>query len=315
MKYGIVFIIIAGIITSTSALIQTASAPTSASFPTISVEPSYLKVSPGETFTVNITINPEGEEIYGAQYDLFFDPNLLNATAQTPGTFLSHDGVHTIVMPNRFNNTIGKLEYGESRTVVDYGVTEPGVLATISFEAVKGRVGISDLNLSNVTLISAPELTEIQNISVNHGMVKIESPFDFDTGTSKNPYPSISGVHNGTITPNQTITVSTLYTYPCKGTGGHTEYVRIWNSNLNLNVTARWGGYTGDWHNITFDTPFTLHPNITYNYTIKTGSYPQIIHKKEFNTTRGNITCKGFTDTNGKTYTNWIPAIRLFYQK
>ena len=51
----------------------------------------------------------------------------------------------------------------------------------------------------------------------------------FNTGTPSNPYPSIAGTHYSTITPNQTITVNKLYTYPCGGTGGHTEYVRIWN--------------------------------------------------------------------------------------
>lgn len=49
-----------------------------------------------------------------------------------------------------------------------------------------------------------------------------------DTGSGT--YPSISGTHNGTIKPSQTITVSKLYTYPCSGTGGHSEYARIWNS-------------------------------------------------------------------------------------
>ena len=49
----------------------------------------------------------------------------------------------------------------------------------------------------------------------------------FDTGSSKNPYPSIFGTHNGTITPNQTIEISKLYTYLCTGTGGHTEYAKI----------------------------------------------------------------------------------------
>ena len=48
----------------------------------------------------------------------------------------------------------------------------------------------------------------------------------FDTGAPANPYPSISGTHYGTIMPNQTITVNKLYTYPCKGTGGHTESIR-----------------------------------------------------------------------------------------
>ncbi|RJS69191.1 hypothetical protein CW714_08950, partial [Methanophagales archaeon] len=98
----------------------------------------------------------------------------------------------------------------------------------------------------------------------------------FDTGASANPYPSISGTHYGTIKPNKTITVHRLYTYPCSGTGGHTESVRIWNSTLNVNVTASWKGYRKDWHNITFNTSFILLANETYNYTIRTGSYPQV---------------------------------------
>jgi len=132
----------------------------------------------------------------------------------------------------------------------------------------------------------------------------------FDTDSSANPYPSISGTHNGTITPNQTINVSKLYTYPCTGTGGHTEYARIWNSSLDTNVT--WNGYTGDWHNISFNKSFTLVANETYNYTIKTGSYPQIIHESRKEVTGGAINCTEFVDANGKRYNDWIPAIKLW---
>jgi len=102
----------------------------------------------------------------------------------------------------------------------------------------------------------------------------------FDTGSPANPYPSIFGTHNGTIKLNQTIIVSKLYTYPCAGTGGHTEYARIWNSTMDVNAT--WNGYVGDWHNITFDEPFTLFAEKTYCYEVRTGSYPQIIHTDEW---------------------------------
>jgi len=132
----------------------------------------------------------------------------------------------------------------------------------------------------------------------------------FDTGSSNKPYPSISGTHNGTITPSQAITVQKLYTYPCTGTGGHTEYARIWNSFLDTNAT--WNGYTEDWHNITFNKSFTLAANETYNYTIITGSYPQIIHKPSKEVTGGTINCTVFVDANGKKYNDWIPAIRLW---
>jgi len=132
----------------------------------------------------------------------------------------------------------------------------------------------------------------------------------FDTGSPENPYPSIFGLHNGTIKPNKTIRVSKLYTYPCQGTGGHTEYVGIWNDSWN--VTAGWEGYSGDWHNITFDESFTLQSGVEYNYTIITGSYPQIHHVDELKMDSGTIRSTEFIDANGKSYNNWIPAIKLF---
>jgi len=132
----------------------------------------------------------------------------------------------------------------------------------------------------------------------------------FDTDTPANPYPSIMGTHNGTITPNQTINVSKFYTYPCTGTGGHTEYVCIYGNGMDK--SASWTDYSGDWHNITFVEPFTLDPGKTYNYTIRTGSYPQIHHTSALLTANGWINCTKFTDANGKGYNNWIPAIRLW---
>ena len=144
-----------------------------------------------------------------------------------------------------------------------------------------------------------------------HLIVAPTAGFDFDTGSPSNPYPSISGMHNGTIKPNRTIEVSTLYTYPCSGTGGHTEYARIWNSTLDVNAT--WNGYVGDWHNISFDEPFTLFAEKTYYYEVRTGSYPQIIHTDEWEAKGGMgiINCTSFVDANGKIYNDWIPAIRL----
>ncbi|MDI6917506.1 MAG: fibronectin type III domain-containing protein [Thermoplasmatales archaeon] len=129
----------------------------------------------------------------------------------------------------------------------------------------------------------------------------------FDTGPGT--YPSVPGTHNGTITPNQTITVQRLYTYPSPGSGGHTEFVKIWGNGVDVNAT--WNGYAGDWHNISFPNSFILEAGKTYNYTIRTGSYPQIIHKTSLNATGGTITCIEFVDVNGITYTDWIPAIRL----
>ena len=130
----------------------------------------------------------------------------------------------------------------------------------------------------------------------------------FDTG--EGTYPSIMGTHNGTIKPYHTVNVSRMYTYPCSGTGGHTEYVKFWNESEIL-AEENWKGYKGDWHNITFSKPFILLADGTYNYTIRTGSYPQIHHNRTLTVPDGEITCLEFIDANGKRYVDWIPAIRL----
>jgi len=132
----------------------------------------------------------------------------------------------------------------------------------------------------------------------------------FDTSQSADPYPSIPGTHTGTITPNHDMTVQKLYTYPCAGTGGHTESVRIYGNDLDESVS--WTGYGEDWDTITFDSSFTLEVGKTYYYVIKTGSYPQIHHMPALQTENGWINCTSFVDANGKEYKDWIPAIRLF---
>jgi len=137
------------------------------------VEPAYNEVSEGVNFTVNITVDPEGAEVMGAEYKLYFNNTLLNATDQTPGTFLSHDGVSTMRIVNKINNTLGKVEYGEFRTGVDYGVTAPGVLASITFQAI-GERGFCDLFLTDV-ILSDPDAHEIPGVNVSNGSVEIMS--------------------------------------------------------------------------------------------------------------------------------------------
>jgi len=283
---------------------------TAPSMPTISVEPSHLKVFQNETFTINITVNPAGYEIYAAQYYLYFNPIILRAISQSQGNFLSQDGANTIVLVNEINNTIGKIEYGEFRMGIENGVATSGTLASITFKAIK--CGRSELKLSNVILSDTNATSIMTNVS--SGNIIVEPIFGamFDTGRGE--YPSIAGIHNGTITPKHDITVNCIYTYPCEGTGGHTKHVIIYNDTGIIVAEARWNGYISDYHNITFPNTFILLANHTYNYTIITASYPQIHHTNILETDDGVITCREFIDVNGRRYTDWIPAIRLYYR-
>lgn len=176
-----------------------------------------------------------------------------------------------------------------------------------------------DLNSYFTANLSAAEKERIKTITgipaqdIPHAIVSIGKGATiaiFDTGSPATPNPSIRGTHNGTLTPNVTLEVSKLYTYPCTGTGGHTEHIRIYNESGTV-AEANWTGYTSDWHTITFPEQFTLEAGKTYNYTIRTGSYPQIHHTSALQTATGWINCTEFKDANGKVYHDWIPAISL----
>ena len=127
-------------------------------------------VSVGDTFTIDVTVDPEGNSVYSAQYDLTFDPTILQVTDQEKGDFLTQDGKNSIEAKNDFNNTIGKLEYGETRMGVTSGVIGAGVLATITFEAVSA--GSTDLVLSDV-VVGDPNAQPIEGVVLNPGTVNV----------------------------------------------------------------------------------------------------------------------------------------------
>jgi len=140
----------------------------------VSVMPAYQEVRTGENFTVSIYVDPEGSEVYGAHiYALYFDNILLKALNLTKGPFLGDDTwVVYSEINNSFNSTHGRIKYGETRWNVPTGVTEPGVLANIIFQAIAEENGVSELHFGRVVL-SDPNGAEIKNVSINHGNVSV----------------------------------------------------------------------------------------------------------------------------------------------
>ena len=151
--------------------------------------------------------------------------------------------------------------------------------------------------------------TEINNGGIfNFNISLVPTAIIFDTG--QGTYPSIRGVHEGNFTPECNITVHQIYTYPCVGTGGHSERVIFCDGEVEK-INVSWGGYQGDYHNITVSPSVKLQVGKKYRYEIITGSYPQIIHNQTCAKEFGIMKCTRFVDANGKSYDNWIPAIRL----
>jgi hypothetical protein len=114
----------------------------------VSVSPQTITSSQGDVFSIDIIVDPAGSDIYGAQYKLYFDKNMLKAISQNQGTFLSHNGSDTIEVTNNIDNATGRIDYGETRigdpeTVG--GASEKDVLASITFKVIGS--GTSDLRL------------------------------------------------------------------------------------------------------------------------------------------------------------------------
>lgn len=154
----------------------------SASAQTISIDPGNIEANQGDSFTIDIKVDPEGTEISGAQYVLYFDSKILNATLQTQGSFLGGN-----IIADEIDNHSGTVEYGEYKTGGS-GVTNPGVLASVTFEVI-GTSGTSYLKLSDVTL-SDPDGTETQ-VTINQGSFSIKRETDDPTPT---PQPSVNPI-------------------------------------------------------------------------------------------------------------------------
>jgi len=236
-----------------------------------------------------------------------------DVTLNQSGFFLE-SGIVWEVLPEGFEYVYGSYTGGAPDKVTYDPITRTLMMpffkeASIEY-SVKASSYVQTANFSG-TWESFDVPNEINGTVIGDAEVTVEKAEIFDTGSGTSP--SISGIHKGTIKPNVPIEVSTLYTYPCPGTGGHTEYARIWNNNTGLDTTATWEGYVGGWHKIAFNPSFTLIVDETYNYTIRTGSYPQIHHEYTLQTANGWINCTEFIDVNGKVHYDWIPAIKLFW--
>jgi len=249
--------------------------------------------------TVPVMIN-NVEDVVVAMINVTYDHSVIRVTDAGNSDF-------QVFIPNLCCTNEGWVKMGAYQVNMD-GLSGDVKFAELSITPVGSPGENTDLEIEVITLFDS-ENKRIK-AAVKNGSFTIKGHVQLDTGSPKYPYPSICGTHHGTIKPNKSIAVCKLYTYPCAGTGGHAEYVKLWN-NSGWSVSARWDGYGGDWHNIRFDESFTLQAGVEYNYTIVTGSYPQIHHKKELKMDNGIITCTQFIDINRKEHKDGIPAIKL----
>jgi len=186
----------------------------------MSVEPAYMGVWQYEEFTVNITVDPAENEVYSASYTLHFDNTILNATLQTQGPFLRQDGQGSAVPWDVIDNLNGTVEYSEYRQGTDVGVSNPGVLAAITFQVI-GDEGISELNLSDYNGELLYSTTGSIPTDVNNGRVGVaqaQTPFlvsgyvfNEDGSDYNNPTANITNLDTGKEWMAETYETSNYY--------------------------------------------------------------------------------------------------------
>jgi len=177
-----------------------------------------------EEVEVELWIN--ATNFQGGQINLTYNPNCVNITNWTRNTAVFSMG--------------GGTHY-EARVWVTFATQDSlsgeYKIGTFTLQCVNARGESCETSLQFVTPSKLFDHTG-KSVAANWEDGTFGCNRTLDTGAGG--YPSISGTHNGTITPNRTIEIQKLYTYPCAGTSGHTEYARIWNSTLDVNAT--WEG-------------------------------------------------------------------------
>lgn len=121
----------------------------------LAFSPENISVKYGETFSMDVvTASPE-ENIYGAAYDVVFDPTVLQIVNVEEGMFLKEYA--TIFVDNfRFGrknvNTAGHLIVGQAQLGQAPGVNGGGVLAKIVFKVITSNPIFTTIMFKNTGL-------------------------------------------------------------------------------------------------------------------------------------------------------------------
>jgi adhesin HecA-like repeat protein len=119
---------------------------------TLELVPSSTTATVGTMFTIDVNIS-DVADLYAYQFDVGFDPALLNASTVTGGPFLATGGT-TLFLAGTVDNSAGTVSStAESLISLVPGVSGDGTLAQITFLAM--GPGLATLTPFGVTLLDS----------------------------------------------------------------------------------------------------------------------------------------------------------------
>ena len=162
---------------TTDGIIEVISASTS-----VSIIPQETFISPGDTFTLDIYVNPL-EAISGVETDITFNPDLLTAIAVHEGDIFTD--FNTYFNNGTIDNVNGAIEgiWGVIANVGGGSTALPGTFAQITFTT-KMAQGSTPITISHA-LVGTPEATSIP-LNIRHGTVTIGFSLTFPLKTGWN---------------------------------------------------------------------------------------------------------------------------------
>lgn len=129
-------------------------------------------ITTGQSFDMNVTFDPKGTSIAGAQLDLAFNRSILRINRITEGNLFKQKGDTTFFNGGIINNPSGTVVNIFDAIIGKSSISNPGTFIIINMTAI-GSIGTSRINMSNVK-ISDPNGNPVA-LNVINGTVSINS--------------------------------------------------------------------------------------------------------------------------------------------
>ena len=136
---------------------------------------SKTPIHTGDTFSLNIRA-ANITDLAGWQFDIAFDPTILEAINVTEGDFLKQNGVSTFFQGGSIDNAAGKITQLSAARLSSQGVTGTGTLLQVTFKA--KSAGETELALQNFELAAITG----QQISAGPQQIRITVEEQLATG-------------------------------------------------------------------------------------------------------------------------------------
>ena len=117
----------------------------------VAVIPSTRIIDSGATFTMNVSIDPQGTAISGAQLNIAFNSSLIRVNSITEGNLFTQGGATTYFNGGKINNSAGTVINIFNIILGRYNTSNQGTFIIIDATFI-GTTGTSRFNLSNVII-------------------------------------------------------------------------------------------------------------------------------------------------------------------